>query len=119
MATKNKFITTTFWPAEPEEFEKWCKERKITIHKTGYGDNVYLTTNKCHLSHDSELVRFTKCDNPTFRRVMICEIRFKGNFMMGCTFHKVDDEGIKEVGRLSYSHNIHFFLDAIKDQMKQ
>lgn len=119
MATRNRFITTNFSPAEPEEFKKWCQENKITIHETGYGDNVYLTTNKCLLPYDNNLVRFTKCNNRHFRRVMICEIEFKGNFMMGCTFYKVDDDGIKSVGNLSYRHNINYFLNAIKDQMEK
>lgn len=119
MATRNRYVTTNFSPAEPEEFRKWCKENKINIHETGYGDGVYLTTNKCCLHLKNELVRFTKCDNPSFRRVMICEIRFRGNFMMGCNFYKVDDNGIVSVGELAYSHNIRFFLNAIKEQMEQ
>lgn len=119
MATKDRYITSNFSPAEPEEFKKWCKEKKITIHETGYGDNVYLTTNKCLLAYDNNLVRFTKCNNQTFRRVMLCRIKFRGNYMMGCEFYKVDDDGIKEVGNLVYSHNMNFFLDAIKKEMVQ
>lgn len=119
MATNDRYITTNFVPAEPEEFKKWCKENKIQIHETGYGDNVYLTTNKALLAFDNNMVRFTKCDNRTFRRVMICRIRFRGNFMMGCNFYKVDDDGIADVGELSYSHNMRFFLDAIKEQMEK
>lgn len=119
MATNDRYITSNFTPAEPEEFEKWCKEKKINIHKTGYGDNVYLTTNKANLAYDNNLVRFTKCDNRSFRRVMMCRIKFKGNYMMGCYFYNIDDAGITEVGDLAYSHNMHFFLDTIKEQMKQ
>ena len=118
MATKNRYITSNFTPAEPEEFQKWCKEKKIEIHKTGYGDDVYLTTNKSYLACDDQLVRFTKHDNRAFRTVMLCEIRFKGNELMGSTFYKVDDEGIKEVGRLSYLHNMQRFFDAIMEQTK-
>jgi len=118
MATKNRYITSNFTPAEPEEFQKWCKENKIEIHKTGYGDNVYLTTNKCSLRYDEQLVRFTKHDNVALRTVMLCEIRFKGNELMGSTFCKVDDGGIKEVGGLSYLHNMQRFFNAILEQTK-
>lgn len=118
MAKKNKYITSNFTPAEPEEFQKWCKENKIEIHKTGYGNNVYLTTNKCNLRYDTQLIRFTKHHNVEFRTVMLCEIRFIRNELMGSTFCKVDDSGIKEVGRLSYLHNMQIFFDAIMEQTK-
>lgn len=118
MATKNRYITSNFDPAEPLEFQKWCKEKKIEIHKTGYGDNVYLTTNKAYLAYDDQLVRFTKNDNIGLRTVMLCEIRFKGNELMGSTFYRVDDSGIKEVGKLSYLHNMQRFFNAIIEQTK-
>lgn len=118
MATKNRYITSNFTPAEPEEFKKWCKEKKIDIHSTGYGDDVYLTTNKSSLAYDEQLVRFTKHANIGLRTVMLCEIKFKGNFLMGCKFYKVDDSGITEMGNMSYLHNIERFLNAIMEQTK-
>jgi hypothetical protein len=37
---------------------------------------------------------------------------------MGSTFCKVDDGGIKEVGGLSYLHNMQRFFNAILEQTK-
>ena len=118
MATNNRYITSNFTPAEPDEFKKWCSEKKINIHETGYGKNVYLTTNKTNLANEPRLVRFTKDDNCTFRTVMLCEIKFKGNELMGSEMYTINDDGIKRAGSLIYFHNMQRFFNAIMEQTK-
>lgn len=122
MATKDRYITSNFTPAEPEEFKKWCKENKITIHPTEYGDNVYLTTSKLCFTSDSvdnPLVRFTKNDNRTFRTVLVCQIQYRGNYIMGCEFYRVNDSGVKSFGGLSYTHNMSRFFNAIMEEARR
>lgn len=122
MPKKDRYITSNFTPAEPEEFKKWCKENKIEIHETGYGDNVYLTTKMDYFASDTKdnpIVRFTKNDNWVFRSIMICRLEYKMNELMGCRFYKVDDNGVKDMGKLIYYHNMSRFFNAIIEETKQ
>lgn len=122
MATKDRYITTNFSPAEPEEFKKWCKENKIEIHPTEYGKDVYLTTSKLCFTSDNvnnPLVRFTKNDNRTFRTVIVCKVIYKGNYITGCEFYRVDDSGVKSFGGLSYTHNMSRFFNAIMEEARR